>query len=73
MPAHKEEQQNKLELCENAIVMDMEKKIKNNTDLTLKSVPTRFEQVWAKFPKGKWYLFVPILCQVQCPLAYTFV
>lgn len=45
MPAHKEEQQNKLELCENAIVMDMEKKIKNNTDLTLKSVPTRFEQV----------------------------
>lgn len=28
MPAHKEEQQNKLELCKNAIVMDMEKQNK---------------------------------------------
>lgn len=42
-------------------------KILKNTDLVLKSLPTKFKQ---KFLKENGIYLVPSLCQVQCPLAY---
>lgn len=67
MPAHKEEQQNKLNCVKMPLLWMWKNKILKNTDLVLKSLSINFEQ---KFLKENGIYLVPSLCQVQCPLAY---
>lgn len=57
MPAHKEEQDNRFELCKMLLLWMWKNKILKNPDLVLKLLPLKFEQVSAKFPKGTCYLF----------------
>lgn len=57
MPAHKEEQDSRFELCKMLLLWMWKNKILKNTDLVLKLFPSKFEQVLAKVPKGKCYLF----------------